>query len=187
MLFLVCAELVRHPVTIIGMLATSITADARLDTSRYGERGALVDALRVLVAWGALRVTSGEVDAFVDSQQANAILSADTARLHRLIVGATVPSSLPSDIGVHAATEVLAAEPRYGAVADQDEVADEARNRWARHRLGRRLLDDPVTYFDDLSTAERDYVASISGRRWLRDRVDAAGFELKERCEGLLA
>ena len=63
----------------------------------------------MLAAWGALRVTSGEVDAFVDSEQANAILTADTARLHRLIVSATAPSSLPPDIGVDTATEMLAA------------------------------------------------------------------------------
>jgi uncharacterized protein (TIGR02678 family) len=66
-------------------------------------------------------------------------------------------------------------------------VADESRNRWARHRLGRRLLDDPVVYADDLSSVERDYLASLSGRRWLRDRVAEAGLELEERAEGLLA
>lgn len=183
----VCAELVRHPVTTVGMLASAITAEARLETSRYGERTALVDALRVLAVWGALRVTAGEVDAFVDNEQANAILTADTARLHRLIVTANPPSSLPDDIGVDRAIDALAAEPRYGEAGESEAASDEARNRWARHRLGRRLLDDPVVYLDDLPAAERDYLASISGRRWLRDRVAQAGFELEERAEGLLA
>lgn len=168
LLFGICAELVRHPVTTIGLLATSITADSGLDTSRYGERSALVDALRVLAAWGALRVTSGEVDAFIASQQANAILTADTARLHRLIVSATAPSSLPAGVSVHAATEMLAAEQRYGTDTDQGELVDEARNRWARHRLGRRLLDDPVVYFDDVSGAVR------SARRRRRRRAGHA-------------
>jgi uncharacterized protein (TIGR02678 family) len=187
----VCAALVRHPVTTVGMLASAITAEARLDTSRHGERSALVDALRVLVAWGTLRVSAGVVDAFVDNAAANALLSADTARLHRLIVSATAPSSLPDGIGVDEAIRALSAEPRYGAAAEQGDasrtVSDEARNRWARHRLGRRVLDDPVVHTDDLSPAERDYLASISGRRWLRDRVAEAGFELEERAEGLLA
>jgi uncharacterized protein (TIGR02678 family) len=188
LLCLVCAELVRHPVTTVGLLATSITAEARLDTSRYGERSALVDGLRVLGAWGALRVTAGEVDAFIDSEHANAILSADTARLHRLIVSANAPSSLAASIDVDTAIELLAAEPRYGeTVTESGVVADESRNRWARHRLGRRLLDDPVVYADDLSSVERDYLASMSGRRWLRDRVAEAGLELEERAEGLLA
>lgn len=198
----VCAELVRHPITTVGFLATAITAEARLDTSRYGERSALVDALRVLASWGALRVTAGEVDAYADSPEANAILTADTARLHRLIVSANAPASLPEGTTIEVAIDVLAAEPRYGVAGevsapegtdDPDAgdlggsgASDEARNRWARHRLGRRLLDDPVLYLDDLSTAEHAYLNSISGRKWLRDRVSAAGFDLEERTEGLL-
>lgn len=188
LLCLVCAELVRHPVTTVGLLASAVTADADLDTSKYGERSAFVDTLRVLAAWGAVRVTSGEVDAFVDSEQANAILAADTARLHRLLVSAVAPSALPDDIDVGTAIERLAAEPRYGAPAEApDDASDDLRNRWARHRLGRRVLDDPVVYLADIAPVERDYLASLSGRRWLRDRVAEAGLELEERAEGLLA
>ncbi|MGH8960390.1 MAG: TIGR02678 family protein [Jatrophihabitantaceae bacterium] len=189
LLCLVCAELVRHPVTTVGLLATAVTADSGLDTSRYGERSAFVDVLRVLASWGMVRVTAGEVDAFVDSEQANAILAADTARLHRLLVSAVAPSALPDGVEVESAIERLSAEPRYGdAITEQPaEAADEARNRWARHRLGRRLLDDPAVYLEDLSPVERDYLASLSGRRWLRERVAEAGFELEERAEGLLA
>jgi uncharacterized protein (TIGR02678 family) len=188
LLCLICAELVRHPVTTVGLLAAAITADSALDTGKHGERSAFVDALRALVSWGAVRVTSGEVDAFVDSEQANAILTADTARLHRLIVSSTPPSALPGDVPIDAAIESLAAEPRYGVAADESESAsDDLRNRWARHRVARRLLDDPVTYLDDLIPAERDYLSSPSGRRWLRDRCSAAGLELEERSEGLLA
>lgn len=188
LLCLACAELVRHPVTTVGLLATAVAADANLDTSRYGERMAFVDALRVLIGWGALRVSAGEVDSFVDSAQANAILTADTARLHRLLVTATAPSSLPEPLDVDAVVERLQAEPRYGdAAATPESVTAESRNRWARHRLGRRLLDDPVVYVDDLTPAESDYLASLSGRRWLRDRADLAGLELEERAEGVLA
>ncbi len=61
------------------------------------------------------------------------------------------------------------------------------RLRWARHRVGRRLLDDPVVHLDELAAAERDYLTSLSGRRWARDRVNEAGFELEERAEGMLA
>ncbi|MDQ1366435.1 MAG: hypothetical protein QOE57_2477, partial [Acidimicrobiaceae bacterium] len=210
LLCLVCAELVRHPVTTVGFLAAAVAADAGLETSRHGERIAFVDVLRTLMAWGALRATAGDVDAFVGSERANAILSADTARLHRLLVSATAPSALPENLDVEVATKRLLAEPRYGEAGDADSpgsavpadlpdgadgvdrtngwaVSIEARNRWARHRLGRRLIDDPAVHLDDLSSAERDYLASVSGRRWLRDRVAEAGFELEERSEGLLA
>ena len=78
-----------------------------------GERSAFVDALLVLRSWGALRVEGGEVEAFLDSDRANAILSADTARLHRLIVSAVAPSTLPGDVDFAEAVERLLAEPRY--------------------------------------------------------------------------
>jgi uncharacterized protein (TIGR02678 family) len=189
LLCLICAELVRHPVTTIGLLASAIAGVAGLDTSRYGARAAFVDALRALRSWGALRATSGEVDAFLDNDRANAILAADTARLHRLLVSPTAPSTLPDQLCVDEVIERLLDEPRYGHLvgSDPDELSDEARNRSARHRLGRRLLDDPTVHLDDLSCEERDYLASLSGRRWLRDRVAEAGFELEERSEGLLA
>ncbi|MHB1534519.1 MAG: TIGR02678 family protein [Acidimicrobiales bacterium] len=189
LLCLICAELVRHPVTTVGLLASAITAESAMDTGRYGERAAFVDALRALRSWGALRATGGDVDAFLDNERANAILTADTARLHRLIVSAAAPSTLPDDLDSDAAVERLLDEPRYGQPGEPEpgEVSNEARNRWARHRLGRRLVDDPAVQFDDLSTAEQDYAASLSGRRWLRDRAAEAGFELEERAEGLLA
>ena len=44
----VAAELVRTPVTTVGLLARAVTADAGLDTSRRTERSAFVDALLVL-------------------------------------------------------------------------------------------------------------------------------------------
>ena len=185
LLCLVCAELVKHPVTTIGILAGAVGG---LDTSRHAERAAFVDALRALVAWGALRTSGGEVDSFLDSDRGNAMLMADTARLHRLISSATAPSALSEGLSTEAAIDALLREPRYGEAPTDSEGADvDQRMRWVRHTLARRLLDDPVTYFDDLSPAEVDYLSTSSGRRWLRDKVAEAGFELEERAEGLLA
>lgn len=185
LLCLVCAELVKHPVTTIGILAGAVGG---LDTSRHAERAAFVDALRALVAWGALRTSGGEVDSFLDSDQGNAMLLADTARLHRLITSATAPSALAGGVGTEAAIAALLHEPRYGDAPTDPEASDpDQRMRWVRHSLARRLLDDPVTYLDDLSPAELDYVSTPSGRKWLRDKVAEAGFELEERAEGLLA
>lgn len=188
LLCLICAELVHHPVTTVGLLARTITAEAGLDTGRHGERAAFVDALRALMGWGALQSSAGDVDAFVDNEHGNAILTADTARLHRLLVSTIAPSSLSHTIGTEAATTSLLAEPRYGVAAGAPhEADDEQRNRWARHTLCRRALDDPATYYLDLDETERSYMASLSGRRWIRDRVAEAGLELEERAEGFIA
>lgn len=185
LLCLACAELVKHPVTTVGLLAQAVLG---AETGRHAERAAFVDALRALVAWGALRTSGGDVDSFLDSDQGNAMLMADTARLHRLISTASAPSTLPEGLDVGSATDALLAEPRYGDAPHDPEAADaDQRMRWVRHTLARRLLDDPVTYLEDLSPAERDYLATSAGRRWLRDKVAEAGFELEERAEGLLA
>lgn len=187
-LCLVCAELVRHPVTTVGILAGAVGSQADLDTSRKAERSAFVDALLVLSRWGVVRVTAGDVESFLDDSTSNALLTADTARLHRLLTSAAAPSTLPDDAPIDAAIDALLAEPRYGEVASDPDSADwEQKTRWVRHTLARRLLDDPVTYLDALSPAERDYLANPAGRKWLRDRVAEAGFELEERLEGLMA
>lgn len=187
LLCLVCAELVRHPVTTVGLLASAITGPAGLETGKRGERSAFVDALLVLRSWGVLRATGGEVEAFLDDESSNAILTADTGRLHRLIVSAAAPSTLPDGLDGAGALSALLDEPRYQSVGDAANMSDEARNRWARHHLARRLLDGPVVYHEDLSPAEADYAASPSGKRWLRQRVQEAGMELEERSEGMLA
>lgn len=188
LLCLACAELVRHPVTTVGLLARAVAPDAGLDTSRHAERAAFVDALRALAAWGALTVSGGEVESFLDSESGNALLMAETSRLHRLLAAPVAPSTLPDGLDPMSVTSFLLAEPRYGEAPDGPEAADdEQRLRWARHTVARRLLDDPVTYLDDLGGTEREYLASSAGRRWLRERVADAGFELEERAEGLLA
>ena len=182
-----CAELVLHPVTTIGLLATSLTAEAGFDSARRSERTAFVDALRALLTWGAVSATSGDVETYVESAEGNAVLTADIARLHRLLAAATAPSTIATDDPV-AATDALLVEPRYGSAADGDATTpEEQRLRWSRHSLARRVLDDPVVHLDDLPTAQREYLANPAGRRWLRDRVGQAGMGLEERADGVLA
>lgn len=188
LLCLVCAELVRAPVTTMGLLARAVTAEAGLDTSRQAERRALVDALLVLVDWGAVSSGTSDLEAFIADRTANALLTADTTRLHQLVVSAQSPSTLtPAPAAVEAAA-VLRVEPRYGVAASAPSDADEEqRLRWVRHTVARRLLDDPVVHLADLTEAEQEYLAHPSGRRWLRDRVAEAGLVLEERADGLLA
>ena len=74
LLCLVAAQLVQHPVTTVGLLARAICAEAGLDTSRHRERVALVDVLRTLIEWPALRASGGTVDDFVATEEATALL-----------------------------------------------------------------------------------------------------------------
>ena len=188
LLCLVCAELVRAPVTTMGLLSQAVTAEAGLDSSRWGERRALVDALLVLVDRGVVTPGAADLEAYVGDRTANALLTADTTRLHQLLASARPPSGLPSSPPAAEAAAWLEAEPRYGtAHTAPAEAEEEQRLRWVRHTLARRVLDDPVVHLADLTEAEQDYLANPSGRRWLRERVAEAGFVLEERADGLLA
>ena len=183
LLCLVSAELVSHPVTTVGLLARAVAAAGAFTPERHRDRVAFVDALLVLRSWRAVEVSSGEVEDYVGNEKANALLTADLARLQRLLAPATAPSRLDPAAPFDDALSALLAEPRYdGAHLDAGDP-----HRATRHRLARRLLDDPVLHLDECTDDERDYLASGAGRTWLRQRVAAAGLVLEERSDGLLA
>jgi uncharacterized protein (TIGR02678 family) len=193
LLCLLCAELSSHPPTTIGLLAQalgSVTTSyptARFDTTKQRERAAFVDALKLLARWGVVAFSSGEIDAYVGSDRANAIVSASTSRLHHLLATTQAPSS-SSATDTCDAIDTLTREPRYGhAPSAAPDIDPEQRVRWVRHSLARSLLDDPVLYFDDLSDDRLAYISTPGGRRWLRDRALQAGFVLEERAEGMMA
>lgn len=190
LLCLVAAELLAGPVTTIGIVAerlaqaSAVEPDiAAFDSSRHDDRRAYVDALLVLEELGVLAAVDGSTDAYLQHADAKVLYRVDSGRLVRLLAARQAPSRLP-DRDVAA----LVHEPRYGGADDPAaDVSDEQRNRWLRHSIVRRLLDDPVVYFSDLSDAQRAYAASITGRRMLRTAVADAGMLLEERAEGLLA
>jgi uncharacterized protein (TIGR02678 family) len=197
LLCLICADLVRRPATTISLLAAELESVTRADPAlhtfepaeRQTERRAFVDALRLLAGWGVLRTSGGDVTEFVDDPDANAIVEVDQSRLHQLLASAAAPSTVTDDLAEDDdPAALLAREPRYGsAVADDPDADDQQRNRWRRHSLARRLLDDPVVHLDELADGQRDYLTSQAGRQWLRTRVADAGFVLEERAEGWAA
>ncbi|MFG2054209.1 TIGR02678 family protein [Micromonospora sp. NPDC048930] len=190
LLCLVAAELLGGPVTTIGIIAERLAHACAaepdivgFDSSRHDDRRAYVDALLVLEELGVLTAVDGSTDTYLQQTDAKVLYRVDSGRLVRLLAARQAPSRLPDgDI------DALVHEPRYGGADDPTtEVSDEQRNRWLRHSIVRRLLDDPVVYFADLSDAQRAYANSITGRRMLRTAVADAGMILEERAEGLLA
>lgn len=192
MVCLLAAELARPgAMTTIGLLAERVrtatateSAIATFDTANRNERSAFVDAIKLLEHYGVMQAVDGLSDAYVDSPDAKVLYQVDEARLVRLLAAPTPPSRLGDEPDVAG----LVCEPRYGEAPDDDEAAPaEQRNRWLRHSITRRVLDDPVVYLQDLTAAQHGYLESISGRRVIRDAVAAAGMVLEERAEGLLA
>lgn len=60
----------------------------------------------------------------------------------------------------------------------------QAQNEELQHRLVRRLLDDPVMYFDELTPREYEYF-NMQGERILKELCSVTGMEVERRAEGV--
>jgi uncharacterized protein (TIGR02678 family) len=138
------------------------------------ERSDLVAVVRLLLELGVLARVAGDEDAFV--REAGDVLYDVERRVLAVLISA---SRGPSTIATHDfATRLteLTAEP--------EPVSEELRTRAIRHRLTRRLLEDPVVYYDELSEAELGYLTSQ--RTALTRRIsERTGLVAEIRAEGI--
>lgn len=198
LLCVAAAELLNHPVTTIGILAGQIehacAVDAELpefDVTEREQRRALSDVVYFLDDLGVVEIVDGNVAGFIDSVDSKALLRTDQAMLMSLLAAPQAPFKASQSLEANAATDdrivALLAEPRY-FIRDDDESDDgRARhNRHMRHRILRRLLDDPVVHYVSLTEDERSYLTTITGRRIIHDAAEQAAMVLEERAEGLM-
>lgn len=143
-----------------------------LDTRE--QRADLVAVARLLLGVGVLRKVAGDEQAFVN-RSGDALYDLDRRVLASLLVTRRGPST------------VTAAEPgdRLRAISE-DRLPDteDGRNRAVRHALTRRLLDDPVVLYADLTDDERGYLDRQRGPL-LRRLTDATGLVAEVRAEGV--
>jgi uncharacterized protein (TIGR02678 family) len=137
-----------------------------LDLDLHAERQAFVDAARALVELGILRLADGDDVEFVEGR-GDALYDVDGRRLAQVLT-APVPSELSGPYDLEAETY-----PR----------TDEGTNRRLRHRLARRLVEEPVLYLADLDDAERAYWTSQRSHL-VRRAVELTGLEPEVRREG---
>lgn len=157
----------------VALLAASEDGVRRLDLQTYAERQAFVDVVRWLVSLGVLTLADGEDTAFLEGR-GDALYDIHSRRLTQLL-SVPVPASPPPapDTLAELSTEVY---------PDTEDGA----NRRARHRLMRRLIEEPVLYLADLEEAERAYLTSQ--RHYLLGQVTAkTGLVVEVRREGLAA
>jgi uncharacterized protein (TIGR02678 family) len=142
---------------------------------RREERSDLVAAVRLLLEWGVLHRVAGDEEAYL-SEASNDVLY-DVRR--------RVLAALPA--ATRAPSTVRAADPDRRTAALTAEVApdtDESRLRALRHRLTRRLLDDPVVYYAELAEDERTYL--VSQRHAITRRItELTGLVPESRAEGI--
>ena len=170
--------------TTLGRLAEAVVAGAAdpalalvgvsFELDSRDDRADLVAAVRLLLDLGVLRRVAGEETGYLSG--AGDVLY-DVER--RVLAGLLTTRRGPSMI------DASGTEARLAAISDEGLVdSDEARNSRLRHQLTRRLLDDPVVLYADLTPDELAYLTSQ--RSALLRRVTAVtGLEPEVRAEGI--
>ncbi len=170
--------------TTLGSLADDVlTAAAEPELTAAGftltldiraERSDLVAVVRLLLAVGVLSRIAGDEDAYL-SARTDVLYDVRRPVLGVLLSGIRGPSTVTASSFEERLAE-LTAEP----VAETDEL----RNQALRRRLTRRLLEDPVLYYDELDDDERSYL--LSQRHAITRRIaDATGLVAEMRAEGI--
>lgn len=155
----------------VKLLAAATDGVPPLDLERSVERRCFVDAVRALVELQVLTETDGDDTAFVRGSEGDVLYDIDARRLARMLAS-SVPPSLAS--GPEALVEEI-----YPPTED-------GKNLRIRHRLMRRLVEEPVLYFSDLSDDERAYLTWQ--RAYLIRGVEQwTGLSVEVRREGLAA
>jgi uncharacterized protein (TIGR02678 family) len=146
----------------------TLTLDSRAD------RSDLVAVVRLLLGWGVLSRVAGDEEAYL-SAGIDVLYDVRRPVLSVLLSGTRGPSTVTAAPFEHRLAE-LTAEP----VAETDEL----RNQALRRRLTRRLLEDPVVYYDELGEDERAYL--LSQRHAITRRIEeATGLVPEMRAEGI--
>lgn len=188
LLCLILAVLERSDAQIsLGRLADEVVLMARqpgLESIAFTltareERSDLVAAIRLLLGQGVLVRVAGDEDSYVASS-GDALYDIDRRVMSTMLSTVHGPalaaSGLSADPGVGDLEAALQTPPP--AYTD-DEV-----NRRLRHAVSRRLLCDPVVYYDELPDDERAYL--ISQRVPLTRRLaEATGLVAELRVEGI--
>jgi uncharacterized protein (TIGR02678 family) len=142
------------------------------------ERRSLVGVCRLLLELGVLMRVAGDEEGYVN-QSGDVLYD-----VHRRVL-----ARLPA--GTRGASLIAITHPeldfagRLAALVDEY-VPDspEGRRTALRHRLARRLLDDPVLYHDELTHDEREYLLGQRGPLAYRLAL-ASGLTAELRAEGL--
>ena len=146
----------------------TLTLDSRAD------RSDLVAVVRLLLGWGVLNRVAGDEEAYL-SAGADVLYDVRRPVLSVLLSGTRGPSTVTA-----MPFENRLAELTAESVAETDEL----RNQALRRRLTRRLLEDPVVYYDELDEDERAYL--LSQRHAITRRIEeATGLVPEMRAEGI--
>ena len=175
--------------TTLGRLGESLVAAAtepsliatgiRFELTQREERRDLVAVVRLLLNLKVLKRVAGDEDAFV-SETGDVLYDVNRQVMANLLVTTRGPSLV-------AMTETAGNSlDEYIAAIGESFIAEtvDARNQALRQRLTRRLLDDPLVYWQDLSEDELNYLGRQRGA--ITRRIEeATGLIAEIRAEGM--
>ncbi len=147
------------------------------------ERRELVAVCRTLLDLRVLQRVAGDEEAFVQAggvtEQADALYDVQRRALAGLLASVRGPSTWKAD------EAPVSLDDRLAALVDEHVAdSDEGRRTAMRHRIARRLLDDPVVYVDELPPEARSYFLNQRGAMATR-LCEASGLVAEQRAEGL--
>jgi uncharacterized protein (TIGR02678 family) len=159
----------------LGELAESVAADAGridglgLDTDRYSDRRAFVDAVGWLEERGALALTDGSAGSWAtDPERSEALY--DVAR--DVVAAVYRPTRTVQHLDSVAAL-----------LGQMVGTSENARRRAAAQRARRSLVEDPVVYYADVDPATRNHLRSPA---IVEDIERLTGLTVERRAEGVL-
>ena len=155
---------------LVGRIEQSVRGEDRLriDLTEHSHRRAFRDAIRYLEQFGVLRVRDGDVDGLVADGQVLFDIDRDAAEMCMV----ASPSIL---------REVTAVAD---FVVDPPATTIEGRRRAARHRLNRRMIDQPFVSLGDLDVDEAE-LAWRNRRREADNLARLTGCSIELRREGI--
>lgn len=149
---------------------------------RQSQRRDLVQVCRLLLELGVLTRVAGEEEAYIN-QSGDALYDIHRPVLSTLLASERGPSILQA-ANDNGSDDRADWESCLQALATEYVPEGETVQRTAiRHRLSRRLLDDPVVYLDSLDAEERDYFVNQRGVM-ARRLGEATGMTAEHRAEG---
>jgi uncharacterized protein (TIGR02678 family) len=168
----------------LGRLAEQVVLDAadprlaaaavEFTLERRDERLDLAAVVRLLLRLGVLRRVAGEEEAYV-SGSGDVLYDVERRVLAGLLATRRGPSTVTAEDFESRLAEL---------VAESALDTDDLRFRAIRWTLTRRLLDDPVLYYDDLSDAELAYLTRQ--RPFIAARItELTGLVAEIRAEGI--
>lgn len=143
------------------------------------ERSDLVAAIRLLLGYGVLSRVAGDEESYVSSG-GDALYDVDRRVMSTMLATVHGPALIASAQG----TDAAIGDIEHALHAPPPVYTEEEANRRLRHAISRRLLCDPVVYYDELPDDERAYL--VGQRVQLTRRLtEATGLVAEMRAEGI--